>query len=182
MLIRNFIYSFISFGETTDLSGKKILDLGCGEGMMMHQLSKKWPKANISGLDIRHDLLTIAKQMALNADCIAGSVYEIPLKDESYDFVICTEVLEHLHEPELALKEIMRVGKKFFLFSVPNEPWWRIANMARGAYLYDLGNTPGHLNHWRKSAFLKFISKYTTIRDVKCPFPWTMVLCAKSSR
>ena len=38
------------------------------------------------------------------------------------------------------------------LVSVPREPLWRGLNMARGAYMRDLGNTPGHVNHWSKRA------------------------------
>ena len=40
----------------------------------------------------------------------------------------------------------------------PREPLWRGLNIARGAYLKDLGNTPGHLNHWSKRGFVALLS------------------------
>jgi hypothetical protein len=59
---------------------------------------------------------------------------------------------------------------------VPREPVWRMTNMARGAYLRDLGNTPGHLNHWSKRSFVSLLSRYGTVEHVRSPFPWTMLL------
>ena len=48
--------------------------------------------------------------------------------------------------------------------------------MARGAYWRDLGNTPGHVNHWSKRAFVDLLSRYGTVEEARSPFPWTMVL------
>ena len=45
----------------------------------------------------------------------------------------------------------------YLLVCVPREPLWRGLNMARGAYLKDLGNTPGHLNHWSKRSFVALL-------------------------
>ena len=48
--------------------------------------------------------------------------------------------------------------------------------MARGAYWSALGNTPGHLNHWSRGAFVDLLSSYGEIAQVRSPFPWTMLL------
>ena len=48
--------------------------------------------------------------------------------------------------------------------------------MARGAYLSDLGNTPGHLNHWSANAFRNFVNDKAAVRARRTPLPWTMVL------
>ena len=56
--------------------------------------------------------------------------------------------------PERALAEMARVARGYLLVSVPREPLWRALNIARGAYVRDLGNTPGHLNHWSRRAFV----------------------------
>jgi hypothetical protein len=69
-----------------------------------------------------------------------------------------------------------RVASRHLLVSVPREPLWRGLNMARGAYLKDLGNTPGHLNHWSKRAFVSLLSKHGTVVEARSPFPWTMLL------
>jgi hypothetical protein len=48
--------------------------------------------------------------------------------------------------------------------------------MARGASLKDLGNTPGHLNHWSKRSFTQLLSRHGTVVEARSPFPWTMLL------
>ena len=50
-------------------------------------------------------------------------------------------------------------------------------NLARGKYIKDLGNTPGHLQHWSKKSFITLVEKYFTVIEVKSPLPWTMLLC-----
>ena len=64
------------------------------------------------------------------------------------------EVLEHVPDPEATVAEMARVARRWLLVSVPREPLWRGLNMARGAYWRALGNTPGHVNHWSKRAFV----------------------------
>ena len=91
------------------------------------------------------------------------SIYNIDSNDNNYDLVIACEVLEHLEEPEIALSELFRISNKYVLISVPNEPFWRIANFARGKYLNRLGNTPGHINHWSKNGIIDLTSKYGTV-------------------
>ena len=104
------------------------------------------------------------------------------LEKEVYDLVVCSEVLEHLEEPEQALKQIKQLATDdgYILLSVPNEPVWRICNMARGKYWRDFGNTPGHIQHWSKKSFCEMlVQNNLKIRGIKSPFPWIMVLITK---
>ncbi len=65
----------------------------------------------------------------------------------------------------------------FLAVALPlREPLWRGLNMARGAYIKDLGNTPGHLNHWSKRSFVQLLSKHGEVVEARSPFPWTMLL------
>ena len=57
------------------------------------------------------------------------------------------------------------------LVSVPREPLWRGLNMARGAYIKDLGNTPGHLNHWSRKAFVELLGRHGTVEEIRSPVP-----------
>jgi len=97
------------------------------------------------------------------------------------DFVMILEVLEHVGEPDLVLREAYRVTSKYLLASVPNEPWWRIGNLARLKYIRDLGNTPEHINHWSVRGFKTFISEHFKIVQVETPVLWTFVLAEKTS-
>ena len=80
--------------------------------------------------------------------------------DGEFDLATAIEVLEHVPEPEATLAEMARVARRRLLVSVPREPLWRGLNVARGAYLRELGNTPGHVNHWSKRAFAALLSRY----------------------
>jgi len=60
---------------------------------------------------------------------------------------------------------------------VPREPIWRILNIARGKYIGDLGNTPGHVNHWSRRGFIDLLSRRFDVVEVRSPLPWTMALC-----
>ena len=51
--------------------------------------------------------------------------------------------------------------------------------LARGKYLGDLGNTPGHVNHWSRRGFLGLLSRRFEIVEARTPLPWTMALCKR---
>jgi 2-polyprenyl-3-methyl-5-hydroxy-6-metoxy-1,4-benzoquinol methylase len=93
-----------------------------------------------------------------------------------FDLVAAIEVLEHVPDPAATLAEMARVARTHLLVSVPREPLWRGLNIARGAYLRELGNTPGHINHFSKRAFIELLGRYGTVLQARSPFPWTMLL------
>ena len=161
---------------TIRIDPRNVLDVGCGEGLVLRQLGVLWDEIEIHGVDISIALLHVAQEIKADASYLAGSVYQLPLPDHYYDLVICTEVLEHLENPGAALAEIVRVGKAHCLLSVPHEPWWRITNVMRGSHLADWGNTPGHVNHWSRQRFIGFVNNHLDVVGVRQPFPWIMVL------
>ena len=173
-LIRGFMRALIDFAS--QVSPRTVLDVGCGEGVVLRQLGVLWDKVEIHGIDISVELLRVAQRVASRVDYLTGNVYQLPLPRHYYDLVICTEVLEHLANPETALAEIVRVGKGYCLLSVPREPWWRMANLMRGHYLTDGGNTPGHVSHWSSQGFIRFVKNYVDVVAICQPFPWTVVL------
>jgi SAM-dependent methyltransferase len=103
-------------------------------------------------------------------------VEALEFADDEFELVAATEVLEHVVAPERALAEMARVASRHLLVSVPHEPLWRALNMARGAYLKDLGNTPGHLNHWTRRSFVSLLGRHGEVVQTRSPFPWTMLL------
>jgi hypothetical protein len=52
-----------------------------------------------------------------------------------------------------------------------------VLNLARGHYWRDLGNTPGHLQHWSTLAFLDLLQDHLEVLELRTPLPWTMALC-----
>ncbi len=86
-------------------------------------------------------------------------------------------MLEHLDDPDAALARIAALARPWMLVSVPREPLWRALNLARFAYLGELGNTPGHVNHWSRRRFLGWLGERVEVIEARSPLPWTMALC-----
>jgi 2-polyprenyl-3-methyl-5-hydroxy-6-metoxy-1,4-benzoquinol methylase len=162
------------------ISPNKILDIGCGEGKILEQLHGYHPAPSI-GIDLDPVRIRLAQSQVEHFPFAIGNAQELPFGDNSFDFVMILEVLEHVGEPDIVLREALRVTNKFLLASVPNEPWWRIGNLARLKYIRDLGNTPEHINHWSVRSFKTFISRYFRIIKVAIPVLWTFVLAEKIS-
>jgi hypothetical protein len=85
--------------------------------------------------------------------------------------------LEHVPDPERALAVLAALARPHLIVSVPREPLWRVLNLARGRYWRDLGNTPGHLQHWSTLAFLDLLQDHLEVLELRTPLPWTMALC-----
>jgi 2-polyprenyl-3-methyl-5-hydroxy-6-metoxy-1,4-benzoquinol methylase len=157
----------------------RVVEVGCGEGLLLHYLRRQLEGKEVFAVDIdARDVRTAAGQSGFARYGIA-SAYALPFRDGQFDLAICCEVLEHLEEPELALREIGRVSRGCVVLSVPNEPLWRLLNFVRGAYVRDFGNSPGHINHWRPRAFRAMVSRHFRVVETVHPVPWTGVLCAK---
>src|SRR5262249_3970158 len=134
---------------------ESVLDIGCGEGVLTQQWAEALGTGRIVGTDLADPKLEAewASRTRPNLEFRAMPVQALSFADDEFDLVAATEVLEHVSDPEAALAEMARVARRWLLVSVPHEPLWRILNVARGAYVRDLGNTPGHLNHWSRGGF-----------------------------
>jgi SAM-dependent methyltransferase len=157
---------------------ESILDVGCGEGVLTAQWADKLGSGRIVGIDLDDPKLKAEweKRRRANLEYRVEDATNLSFADDEFDMASAIEVLEHVPDPERTVSEMARVAKKSVLVSVPREPLWRGLNMARGAYWKDLGNTPGHINHWSKRSFVSMLSRYGTVDEVRSPFPWTMVL------
>ncbi len=155
-----------------------VLDVGCGEGVLTHQWALALGDKRIVGIDLDDPKLLAeqATRTAPNLEYRVMKAENMPFADDEFGLATAIEVLEHVPDPAHTVAEMARVAKDNLLVSVPREPLWRGLNMARGAYIKDLGNTPGHVNHWSKRSFIKLLSQHGDVIEAKCPFPWTMLL------
>ena len=174
----------------TRAAPRSVLDVGCGEGVLTvewadrlgdTQVEADAPRGTggrVVGIDLDDPKLRAEweRRSRPNLEFRVEDATSLSFEDDSFDIACAIEVLEHVPDPEATLREMARVARRHLLVSVPREPLWRGLNMARGAYLRDLGNTPGHVNHWSKRAFTSLLSRYGTVEQARSPFPWTMVL------
>ncbi len=180
-LIGNFYKEF--FKMVKPLRAVSILDVGCGEGFTLKKLEEKKIGKKAEGIDYSNDAIKIGKKIYPELTLSKGDVYDLKYPDNSFDLVICTEVLEHLEDPAKAVAEMRRVTSKYIIFSVPNEPFFIMANFLRGKYLKSLGNHPEHINHWTSWGFESFLKKNgLTVVKSKHPFAWSLVLSKKQPR
>ena len=173
-LVAGFKRSFRTFYQGLP-SKQSVLEVGCGEGHIL-EIVRELSPTSMHGFDVDMPILHQARNRVSMAKITLADARHIPYADGSFDLVICCEVLEHVNRPEDALREIRRVSAGYLITSVPREPIWRALNLARGKYLNDLGNTPGHVNHWSSSGFARLVSRHFDIRAVRQPLPWTMIL------
>ncbi len=164
---------------TAELQPSTVLEVGCGEGYLTRTLCRRWPEAQVIGIDLSAELFGLLDQPVGGAGFAAQSAYALGFADSSFDLVVGAEVLEHLEEPGSALTEIDRVARGSVILSVPREPIWRVLNLLRLSYLRDFGNTPGHLQHWSTSSFRDLAASRFEVAAVRTPLPWTMILAKK---
>ncbi|HTU88383.1 MAG TPA: class I SAM-dependent methyltransferase [Solirubrobacteraceae bacterium] len=158
---------------------RSVLDVGCGEGVLTYRWAQQLGEKPIVGIDLPDPKLeaqwrTRRRENLQFRPMNVDGLRSFP--DRSFDLTAAIEVLEHVPDPEATLAEMARVAGRYLLVSVPREPLWRALNVARGAYLRDLGNTPGHVNHWSKRGFIHAAARHGQVVQARSPFPWTMLL------
>ena len=167
-----------------------MLDVGCGEGRHIFGIMQNYPEMKCIGLDMDDDSLEKAEEgyeffesiSNAGAEFLKGSAYSLPFQNNSLDLIVCSEVLEHLHQYNDAVKEIHRVlkpGGKFYASvpaSWPEKICWALSK--------DYQNQPGgHLRIFNQSklvseisdAGFKFLSS-DRFHSIHAPYWWIRCL------
>jgi 2-polyprenyl-3-methyl-5-hydroxy-6-metoxy-1,4-benzoquinol methylase len=177
------------------VGAKRILDAGCGEGFVITYLLQGNDWLTITGIDCSLEAIEMACQMVPPVLSKArpepsrrvkggvlfdvGDLREMPYSDDSFDLVMCLEVLEHLPDPHKGLRELRRVTSAHCLISVPHEPFFRATNFLRGKHVPAWGRDPEHLQHWTARQFRRLVKQYFEIERFVYSFPWVIVLGRK---
>ena len=180
-MMSGFLDAFSGLVDRADVG--EVLEIGCGEAELSIRMARKGMK--VRGCDIAPEAIDEARARVE----AAGADVELWIQRlEDFDgrvnaapLIICCEVLEHLDQPDHGLKILSELADPWLLCSVPREPLWRILNLARGRYINDFGNTPGHVNHWSRRGFIDFVSQRFDVVETRLPLPWTMLLCRRRS-
>ena len=180
-LVAGFIAAFDELVERS--SAREAHEVGCGEGELALRLAQRGLR--VRGSDAFERVVGEARRRAaaanLEASFATRAVQELNRDRDAAELVVCCEVLEHLEDPEAALEALAALARPWLLVSVPREPLWRALNLARLSYVGALGNTPGHLNHWSRRGFLRWLRGHAEVVEARSPLPWTMALCRVES-
>jgi 2-polyprenyl-3-methyl-5-hydroxy-6-metoxy-1,4-benzoquinol methylase len=162
----------------TQAAPESLLDVGCGEGVLTRRWAEQLQPRPVVGIDLADPKLEQhwrARERP-NLRFVAGRAEGLPFADHEFDLVAAIEALEHVPAVDRTLAEMVRVARRHLLVSVPREPLWRVLNVARGAYVRQLGDTPGHVNHWSRRGFERLLARHGEVVQTHSPFPWSMVL------
>jgi ubiquinone/menaquinone biosynthesis C-methylase UbiE len=154
---------------------RRILEVGCGEGIVLATLGARLPGTRLDGLELDEAALAAARMRCPSATLVRWDACALPFGDRTFDLVVCLEVLEHLPEPARALRDVRRVARAGCLLSVPHEPFFRFGNLLRGKNVTRLGNPTDHLQHWSARGFAAFCGRELVVRVHTSAFPWLIV-------
>ena len=101
--------------------GMKVLDAGCGEGVLSIMMAKKG--AVVTGCDLSNPNIercrTFARENNVDVDFLVGDAENLPFPNDSFDLVVSSHVLEHLPDFDKGMQEIMSVSKKRAIIAIP---------------------------------------------------------------
>ncbi|NJN53470.1 MAG: class I SAM-dependent methyltransferase [Anaerolineae bacterium] len=158
----------------------RLLDAGCGEGFGLTHLLNEGLALDYAGCDFSWEALQWGRENLLPGFPVcAADVHRLPFADNSFPLVICLEVLEHLPDSQVGLRELARVSAEYLVLSVPHEPFFRGANFLRGKHMAQWGNDPEHLHNYNGRTFRQMASGVVDILEHGYSFPWQMALARK---
>jgi 2-polyprenyl-3-methyl-5-hydroxy-6-metoxy-1,4-benzoquinol methylase len=156
---------------------RSILDFGCGEGFLLERLTERSVALDgYLGVDLRAPAIAEARARHPSLAFREADIFSYPPDGRRFDLVLASQVLEHLPSPERFLARLAALSSGRLLLTVPHEPWFRLANLARGRDIARLGNHPEHVNHWDPERFAAFVEPYARVERCWTSFPFVLLL------
>jgi 2-polyprenyl-3-methyl-5-hydroxy-6-metoxy-1,4-benzoquinol methylase len=162
----------------TESLPESVLDAGCGEGETLERLQGTLPR-EVQGFDNNPACVAFASARLPAYRFRTGDVCHIDHEDDRFDLVLCLEVLEHLADPARAMRELVRVSRRHIIISVPNEPLFRLTNLARWKYVGRWGDHPEHCQHWNRASLTAFLAGSADVVAVQPSYPWLIAHCRR---
>lgn len=155
-----------------------ILDIGCGTGYISNKIRNSLD-TRIICCDRDPIRLSFANKQ-FNLETVLADINYLPFRASSFDTVIAMEIIEHIPNKHYGLMEIDRVSIGNIIITVPNDPFFMLANFLRGKNLTSFGNPPDHINHFNKKTLKKSLSTYFSKIEVsKNAFFWLIAKIEK---
>lgn len=123
-----------------------VIDVGCGAGNLLHEVVERAAPERVVGVDYAASGVQRAREAVPSGEFHVGSLYDLHLA-ETFDVVLCTEVLEHLSRPDDAMRLLVRLcaSSGVIVVTVPDG---------------ELDDWPGHRNFWSEPELADFLGRY----------------------
>lgn len=142
----------------------KMLDAGCGDGINLMGMSEKAKESawnlELTGVDYNPVRVNRASEQGQSFRIQKASLYSLPFENESFDIVLCNQVLEHIPKLSTALSELYRVLKKdgLLIAGVPNEGCL-MARLRNKVIQRSISQKTDHINFFTKKSFTQLLVK-----------------------
>jgi SAM-dependent methyltransferase len=143
------------------LAFKTVLDVGCGQGSLLEELRVQFPHIQPTGMDLSIKAIDLARRRVPEGTFHVGDLIEHPL-EETFDLVICSEVLEHLPDDLTAIRNLARMAGKYLVVSAPQ------------GYMRRFETAVGHVRNY---AYRELVGKleengFRMVRVIEWGFPF----------
>ncbi len=155
---------------------ESVLEVGVGEGFLSGYLSEKLPEKRFTGVDVNEADLARLRAKFPRIATHAANIYDVGQVPGRFDLVICAEVLEHVSDPDRALRALVDLKPKQLLITVPHEPWFLLSNLLRGKNLSRLGNDPEHVQLFTSHRFRSLLERHLIVQRLTRSYPWLLSL------
>ncbi len=144
------------------LKPNRILDIGCGSGFLAGLIRKQLPDIEIHGVDFSIEALKRCKNQS-QVYCVDIEHSNIPFKDQVFDLIICSEVLEHLFQPEHVVAEIHRLLSidGIGIITAPNFSFWRFRLQSLFGKVPIIVSHPGHYQAFNLEILRELINQFS---------------------
>ena len=149
------------FSDFMVTSEDSVLDVGCGDGGFITYCARRGAAVTFVDIDeakIAENELRLKDSPARQIRGLVSDANPLPLLDEEFDKVICTEVMEHVDDPERFLAELVRVGKPgaLYLLSVPDPASEKVQQLVAPPLYFE---KPHHIRIFSRDAFRDLVNQ-----------------------
>lgn len=179
-LVRALVHRFVRrvVGHVRAARPDRVVDLGCGEGMIARELTRLPFDIEYRGFELNPEVVRLARAEVPSLDFAVADILTLEPDLGWADVSLCLEVLEHLEEPLAGLTRVAEWTKAMAIVSVPWEPLFRAGNLLRGKYLTRWGNHPEHVQQFGPRSFRRLLEERFRVVRVETCFPWLIGLVA----
>lgn len=144
-----------------------VLELGCGSGAVIGEISRRGLAANCYGVDFSEDAIGLAKSLYPGIHAKSADVTKAPnpFDEDAFDVIVASHLIEHLEDPHAFLQAIRQINFKYLIAEVPLENLF--FGKLKSVFKDRSNNSAGHVQFFTSKNFKKLINqeKYKIIDE-----------------